>query len=307
MTTERLLLCRPLGGLNDMLCQIERACLYAERFDRTVIVDTGYSKTYFRDRFSGYFASRQARLILEADAVSGRLDQLAVFPNFLAGRVSRYATRFDRDLAQFVEEESGLIPSFDFGRDYAEPLIVHHASGGGTNGIGALARLRLRAPLVEVLLQRLGEVGPRYLGVHVRNTDYKAKYRVDTLVAKIAPDDPIFLATDNRDTVAQFRSLFGAERIHTFASLPATAGVRIHNIDDPTQAHERNRDAILDLVMLALASQLYLFELEPNPYGARYSGFSVLAAHLHDAKPVLKSLISDDLAVLAAAGLNPPP
>ena len=306
MTTERLLLCRPLGGLNDMLCQIERACLYAERFERTVIVDTAYSKTYFRDRFSGYFASRQARLVLDADAV-GRLDQLEVFPKFLAGRVTGYATRFDRDLGQFVEDETGLVPSLDFDRDHAEPLIVHHASGGGTNGIGALARLRLRAPLVEVLLQRLGEVGPRYLGVHVRNTDYKAKYRGDTLVAKIAPDEPIFLATDNRDTVAQFRSLFGAERIHAFASLPATAGVRIHNIDDPALAYERNRDAILDLVMLALASQLYLFELEPNTYGARYSGFSVLAAHLHDAKPVLKSLISDDPAVLAAAGLNPPP
>jgi len=307
MTTERLLLCRPLGGLNDMLCQIERACLYAERFDRTVIVDTTYSKTYFRDRFSGYFASRQARLVLDADAVLGRLDQLEVFPPVLAGRVTGYATRFDRDLGQFVEDETGLVPSFDFGRDYAEPLIVHHASGGGTNGIGALARLRLRAPLVEVLLQRLGEVGPRYLGVHVRNTDYKARYRGDTLVAKIAPDDPIFLATDNRDTVAQFRSLFDPERIHAFASLPATAGVRIHNIDDPAQAYERNRDAILDLVMLAMASQLYLFELEPNPYGARYSGFSVLAADLHDAKPVLGSLISDDPAVLAAAGLNPPP
>src|ERR1019366_9078394 len=127
MTTERLLLCRPLGGLNDMLCQIERACLYAERFDRTVIVDTAYSKTYFRDRFSSYFASRQPRLVLDADAAAERLDQLAVFPNFLAGRVSRYATRFDRDLARFVEEESGLIPSFDFDRDYAEPLIVTHA------------------------------------------------------------------------------------------------------------------------------------------------------------------------------------
>jgi hypothetical protein len=304
MTTERLLLCRPLGGLNDMLCQIERACLYAERFDRTVVVDTDYSKTYFRDRFSAYFVSRQARLVLDADAVLGGLDQLEVFPHILAGRVTRYAARFDRALQRFVEAETGLVPSFDFDRDYAEPLIVHHASGGGTNAIGALARLRLREPLVEVLLQRLGEVGPPYLGVHVRNTDYKARLGADTLAAKIAPDRPIFLATDNRDTVAQFRSLFGAERIHAFASLPAAAGVRIHNIDDPAQAPERNRDAILDLVMLALAKQLYLFELEPNPYGARYSGFSVAAAHLHDTKPVLRRLISDDPAALAAAGLG---
>ncbi len=303
MTTERLLLCRPLGGLNDTLCQIDTACLYAERFDRIVVVDTAYSKTYFRDRFSDYFTSRRPRLVLDADGVSGRLDRLEVFPRFLAGRVSRYATRFDPSLG-FLETETGQPPSFDFARDYAEPLLVHHNSGGGANGVGALARLRLRGPLVETLLHRLRRVGPRYLGVHVRNTDYKAKVRSETLVANIAAGDPIFLATDNRDTVAQFRSLFGDERIRTFANLPVTAGERAHNIADPALAYERNRDAILDLVMLALASQLYLFELEPNPYGARYSGFSVLAAHLHDAKPVLRSVLGDDPAVLAAAGLS---
>jgi hypothetical protein len=36
----RLLVCRPQGGLKDMLCQIEQCCRYAERFDRTVLVET---------------------------------------------------------------------------------------------------------------------------------------------------------------------------------------------------------------------------------------------------------------------------
>jgi len=305
MTTERLLLCRPLGGLNDMLCQIENACRYAERFDRTLIVDTRHhSKTYFRDSFSTYFTSRQDRLVLDAEAALGALDRLEVFPHFLAGRVGAYAVRFDRELRRFVEDQTGLIPSFNFDRDYGEQLLVHHASGGGTHGVRALARLRLRPDLVDVLVQRHGQIGPDYSGVHVRNTDYKARYERTMVSGKIDLSKPIFLATDNRATLAYFLSIFGAERIHAFARLPEAAGERLHHIDDAADAYERNRDAILDVLLLGLASRLYLFELEPNAYGARYSGYSVLAANLHNSKPALRDLISTDPAVLAAVGLG---
>jgi hypothetical protein len=304
MTTERLLLCRPMGGLNDMLCQVEAACRYAERFDRTVVVDTRYrAKFYFRDSFSNYFASRQPRLVLDADAIIDSLDAMDVFPGFLAGRVTTYANRYDYDVHKIVDRETGLPLTFDFERDYAEPLIVHHAIGGGTEAFGALARLRLRPPLVEVLLQRMAAVGPRYSGVHVRDTDYRAKYRRTMLSGKIDLSLPIFLGTDNRDTVTYFRSIFG-ERLHNFANLPAVAGSPAHHIDDLSQAYERNRDAILDLVMLALSSRLYLFEIEPNQWNFQYSGFSVLAANLHNSKPALAALISDDPAVLAAIGLG---
>jgi hypothetical protein len=56
--------------------------------------------------------------------------------------------------------------------------------------------------------------------------------------------------------------------------------------------------------MLAFASRLFLFELEPNAYGARHSGFSVLAANLKNAPAVLAGLISDDRPLLTALGLD---
>jgi hypothetical protein len=307
MTTERLLLCRPMGGLNDMLCQIEQACRYADRYDRTVIVDTRYrARFYFRDSFSNYFASLQDRVVLDADAVIDRLDQLDVFPRFLTGRVTEYDVKYDFDIHRIVEAQCGLPTSFDFNCDYAEPLIVHHAIGGGTHSIGALARLRIATPLLEVLLQRLVAIGGPYSGVHVRNTDYRAKYRRALVAGVVDTSLPLFLATDNRDTVAEFRAVY-ADRVHAFARLPDQAGTAMHHIGDLSEAYERNQDSILDLIMLALASHLYLFELEPNRHGVKYSGFSMLAASLHNDKPVLKSLISTDEAVLTAVGLNPPP
>jgi hypothetical protein len=294
MNTERLLLCRPMGGLNDMLCQIEKACRYAERFDRTVVVDANYYLSrYFRDDLSTYFTSRQSTLILDPAELGERLDEMEVFPGVLAGRVNRYETRYDLDLYQYVDADSGHPLSFDFERDYAERLIVHHDDGGGEMSLGALARLRLRPELRAALSGRLRRIGPRYSGVHVRNTDYRVRYEGLLSAGKIDPTDPIFVATDNVEVVARFRDAFGAERVHSFASLPDLAGYPLHHIRDPQEAYERNRDAILDLLMLALATSLHMFQLEPNPYDIKHSGFSLLAANLRGAPAILAGLIEE--------------
>jgi len=305
LTGARLLLCRPRGGLNDMLCQIEKCCLYAERFGRTVVVDTRYQSFFsFRDSFSNYFVSRRDDLVLDADAVLDRLDRLDVVPACLAGRVTTCRSRFDYDIWKMVDEETGTLLSFDFERDYDASLLVHEAVGGGEISLGALARLRLADGLVEILLERLARIATPYCGVHVRDTDYRAKYERGLAAGKLDTKLPIFLATDNRDVVTRFVAVLGRERVHSFAELPAVAGTPAHNLNDPSLAYPRNRDSILDLVMLALSSHLYLFELEPNTWGVPVSGFSVLAANLHNARPVLKSLISDDPAVLEAIGLG---
>src|SRR6201995_4369148 len=107
MTAGRLVLCRPQGGLNDILCQIEWVCCYAERHGRAVVIDTDYAHANsFRDRFSDYFVSGQRNLILNAAPIAATLEQLAVFPPHLAGRMTRYETRYDRQRSTFVEAES---------------------------------------------------------------------------------------------------------------------------------------------------------------------------------------------------------
>jgi hypothetical protein len=102
----------------------------------------------------------------------------------------------------------------------------------------------------------------------------------------------LFVATDNRSTIEHCKSAFGTERVFSFAKLPAEAGKPIHKTDDRTGAYETNSDAILDLLMLALSKELYLFKLMANPYGLSYSGFSVLAANLKKSGPLLRQLLS---------------
>jgi hypothetical protein len=292
LRSDRLLLCRPQGGLNDILCQIERACRYAERFDRTVFVDTDYPGTrYIRDAFSRYFVSGQARLVLDADAIRGRIDDLEVFPGFLAGRTNRYGARYDHTVKNFVDEETGRPISFDFDTDYPQPLLVHHAAGGGTLSIGALSRIRVSEDLAAQLRERLAAIGRDYVALHIRNTDYRTEYERWLMENRSKIVGPVFVATDNLATVAHCRSILGAERVHSFATLEAEAGQPVHPIADRADAYQRNCDAILDLFMLACARQLYVFKLMPNLHGVNYSGFSMLAANLQRSEHLLERLI----------------
>jgi hypothetical protein len=292
VSAERFLLCQPQGGLNDTLCQIGRACLYAERFDRTVVVDTNHArKPYFRDDLSNYFVSRDRRLLLSPTEAPGLLDEPDVFPVFLKGRLRDYVTCYDRTVSNFVDAENGEAPTFDFEQDYPQRLIVHEACGGGDLSLAALARLRLRDPLREELVRRRALAGPRYSAVHVRYTDYQAGY--ESLTAQqIAPVDPLFVATDNPGVVAHFQALIGADRVLSFASLPHLDGSPFHQPREQDDHAERNRDAILDLLMLTLATRFYILPLKPNANDAEYSGFSMLAANLRENPEPLAGLIA---------------
>jgi hypothetical protein len=272
MDKNRLLLCRPQGGLNDILCQIERCCQYADRFRRTVIVDTNYHcARAFKDHFSRYFVSLRAGLVLNADEIRDYTDDIDVFPNFITGKVSSYYARPDKLKTDYIEEQSGRALTFEFDKDYSERLLVHHASGGGTISLAALSRMRVHDAITDILWKRQRLIGPEYTALHIRNTDYRTEYEQPIVELKSKIRGSLFVATDNRSTIEHCKSAFGTERVFSFAKLPAEAGKPIHKTDDRTGAYETNSDAILDLLMLALSKELYLFKLMANPYGLSYS------------------------------------
>jgi hypothetical protein len=304
MSQERLLLCRPQGGLNDVLCQIERACRYAERYDRTVVVETDYRfSSFFFDSFANYFVSRQPRLLFRSDDQEELADlgeETDVFPPVVAGRLDDYRARYDRKIFHFVEDDSGELLSFDQSRDYPERVLLHHDSGGGNHSLGAFSRLRLHDAVADLLIRRARVIGPGYDAIHIRNTDYKTPYEspVETLAQQLK--GPVFVATDNRNCLAHCQAAFGAERVYAFARLPATPGKPLHHAGGAVDVFEANRDAIIDLLLLALSVNCFAFQLTQNEFGVKYSGFSMLALNLQAAKPVLQRLIGRSDRVLDA-------
>ena len=275
-----------------MLCQIEAAYAYAEKSDRVVVVDTNYRNARaFKDKLSTYFSSRSDRLILDSDAIEDRIDAMTVFPEYLFGRLSTYKLDWGTVVSNWCDSETGSRLSFDFDEIYTEQILLHHACGGGQASLKALSRLQLRDAVIDLLEQRIDAIGQSFSAIHIRNTDYKTDYRSQLEGLKGRVHLPVFVATDDSACREYCIELFGKESVRYFSSLPEESGVPLHAEYLHTSVFIRNSEAILDLLMLALATDFFKISLSPNAHHATYSGFSLLAENLKNAPDILAALI----------------
>ena len=266
---------------------------YADRYGREVIVELDFATaSHFRDDFSFYFTSHDANLILTSAGVRADFDQLQTFPPEFKGRISSYRAQFSTSVMASVDVETGRIPNFDFSRDYSEPLLLSHASGGGIRKAEiALRRLSLSEELRCEVQNRLARIGGSYTSIHIRNTDFTTDYqmRVEALAGKIS--GPIYVATDNQEALQFCKTLFGNTRAFNFSTLPDDGGKPMHS-NALLDARQSNFDAICDLILLASATTYYFFPLSnPQLTGATYSGFSRLAELLHKDKALLRQFV----------------
>ena len=148
----RYLLCRPLGGMNDMMSQIEKCCQYAEQSNRILIIDTNPKNTkFFRDDFSNYFTSHHKNLFLDVSEHKEILNKLHAFPEFLTHRIFDYDSTMwpSKEYAYYYDTSDKSSPptplTFDFSKDYPHPLLVHHMWGGGEMAHLAFLRFRLNS------------------------------------------------------------------------------------------------------------------------------------------------------------------
>ena len=301
---DRFLLCRPQGGLNDMLSQVEACCRYAEQAGRIVIVDTAYAgSSTFHDDFRNYFRSSQARLLLDPSEAGCSFDEMTVMPEFLQGRVSGYTADWRPRRAPhpspggqassgWMDTKTGLPLSFKFNEGHPQELLVHHAEGRRDIALFALMRMTVPPRISDELKRRLDAIGPGYDAIHVRHTDYRSKYEEAIDGLRKAPPRRLFLATDNAEVLQQFRDVLGVDRVFSFSWLPPNAGEPLHKtVLGVEDRFNRNRDAIVDLLMLALSRRLILVRLQDGP---GLSGFSQLANTLWSTKIALKHLLARD-------------
>ena len=295
---DRWVLCRPEGGLNDMLCQIEKCCRFADKTGRSTIVDTAYEhSSSFQDSFDNYFVPRQRRLRLSIDGLRDRIGGLSVYPGELQGRLFDYRHHWDSALSQHVESDSGIPLNFGFSPRRRESVLLHHDAGGGSASKYVFLRMRLHDEIADTLLQRLRQIGGNYTALHIRNTDYQTCYHepIEKLAASV--DGPVFVATDSLAALNDCRQAFGSGRVISFADLSfAVDNQPLHSgRGKEIDLRARNRDAIVDLFLLAIATRLHLFTLASKAgKQGRYSGFSVLARNLSSSATLINSAVGRD-------------
>ena len=295
MTTPppRFLLCRPRGGMNDTLCQIQRCWDYAVRYQRILIIDTTCSGLH--GPFSDFFELRRPRSWIELQLTSRRLadlEPLSCQPEAIAHRIGQYrsAIEWSRDHGIVLKGTRTQI-SFDFNQDHPEAVLVHEQGGGGQGSFDLLEQLRLASSIVAEITGTLERCPRPYVGIHVRNTDYRTDYI--SLFEDLATElrgQRVLVCSDDAAVIQEARQHFWASELLVTSEPPHSQGEPLHHINtfqDISVSHRLAHEALIDLLALGGSSSLHF----RSHRAGESSGFSLLAQHLQRHQDVIKALL----------------
>lgn len=257
----RFILVRPLGGLNDFLCQVGRGMIQAKFRRRVLSVDLTLNDR-FPTNFFDFFQRADTNGLEVTYLDRPRLEHLAesVHPNGLIGRLADPTAWTVRD-EKVVTAEGNQPITWPLWISN-QRLIVHQQWGGG---LLSLLTLNFFSPS-DLLAKRVRERNLKgssvsELNLHFRNTDYKSS--VDVLKR--------FLDSNSS---SQVRIFSDNERPHQ--GIPAEVE---WVFKAPTGIPEKDlSDAILDVLEMSKASEFIPIPIS-HP-STPFSGFGLLARAL---------------------------
>ncbi len=286
---RKYLLCRPKGGLNDTLCQIEKCWRYAETHGRILVVDAKQSGLL--DDFAVYFEQRRngsdVKLSLDNEMLLS-MDQMNVRPETVSGRIADYEAYYEIDVHNYLEAKSSRQLAFDMERDHPETLLVHHQCGGGAMSVDCLERLKLRSRVAAEVNKRLSTIDGSYSAIHVRNTDMDTDYRpfFEEMKPKLT-GKTVLMCSDDVGCIEYAKRYFDESNVVTISDIPDTGGQSLHE-GSAFYGYTVNLDAIADLLAMA-ASEEVLFA---NTTRGTVSGYSRFARLLNRRQDIVRGLLS---------------
>jgi hypothetical protein len=165
---KKYILCRPVGGLNDILCQIEKCCRYAEKFNRILIVDTYKSQGLLGQNFLDFFFFKDPKIhvIFTVNKYIKFLNTLTCFPPIIQNNIRKWHYFPNRQ-----------ITTFNFKKNYEELLLYHESTSGGVLSHSLFNRIQLNSKVKLKVKKYLNQkLNFEYAGVHIRNTDLQSNY-----------------------------------------------------------------------------------------------------------------------------------
>ncbi|MDR1555188.1 MAG: hypothetical protein LBS39_04080 [Campylobacteraceae bacterium] len=289
---KKIVFCRPRGGLNDMLTQIQKCYEYAKKYDRKLYIDS--SKSGFLDSLGNYFIMANEVYFEEfEDFVQYNF---TVYPTCLENNIINYQSIWSNENRCVVHITTNEPIRFNFSKHYEEDILVHEQDGGGL-GVEAFEWLKLNEKVKIHIVSIIEKLG-KYDAIHVRNTDYKTDYKTFFENIKDNLGNKIVLCTDDLQCQLYAKSFFG-NKLCIATELPNTQGKTLHmniNLD----RYSTNLNALTDLFILASGENLYFSTILPrkeNPFtmgGMGVSGFSKLAKALHERQDLVKKILYEN-------------
>lgn len=302
----KYLLCRPTGGLTDILSQIGRSIEYAKCHKRYLIIDTNISD-FFNEPLSNYlFPSHHLRATVGlSKMLISKLDRISCKPAGIQGRLNTYKAQqipgadralISQRLGHFTNLEDAQTReplTFNFKIEHSEDLLVHHCSGNDlNNALTSLTHLWPAPKLHRSVLRRLSELPDAYDALHVRHTDLASDLDLAANLADENRDIPLLVSTDSHFAARELAKKVQS-RLIIFASKPLNPAefgladrATTHKNASALPRSEVNRAAFVDLICLARARNLISAPLI-NGQCKTSSGYFQLAQKLRQSRRIL--------------------
>jgi hypothetical protein len=274
---SKSLLVRPLGGLNDVLCQIEFARRIALRTGRRLIVQTETGSPGLRHRFAQKFSEifefvdKGSELEIHS-LFTNQVRPLSVWPVLY----SSFGSWLEKSLEEFTkgtQVQSRLDHTYP--RNY--DLAVHEGFGGGPASFSLLEHVRLKNSILLAYEKAHSELPENCVAVHFRNTDYRSSYEyLSESISLLDPEKSVLLASDDESSFNRIRADH-PNRVIIFASAISMQS----GLAQPTEL------AVLELLLIAKCEDLILIPIQWSDSNAEgFSGFGRLCQHVWSVRQI---------------------
>lgn len=278
--TDKIVLCRPHGGLNDTLCQIQHCFAYCRKFNRRLILDT--SRSGLHDNFLRYFEFTDSSVRVDdwqAFKAESDTSSATVLPNISPDLLDTYEVELG-ECGVYFDIDTMTPLSFDRAKDHPQDILIHEACGGGINSYWLLKYLTPTDFLISELRNRLSHLPSPYIGIHIRNTDLETDHikLLNDLDYAISGQGVLF-CTDSGKLQADLKAGDGhTASAHFVAELDPISSDPLHGVESTNT--DSNLAMFADLVALSQSRKLFFSFTKEG----RISGFSGLAYALHCSK-----------------------
>jgi len=274
---SKSLLVRPLGGLNDVLCQIEFARRIAIRTGRRLIIQTETGSPGLRHRFAQKFseifefADEGSELQIHS-LFTGQVRPLSVWP----ATYSSIGSWLGKSLEEFTEGaqfqsrlENSPPPNYD--------LVVHEGFGGGPSSFSLLEHVRLKNSILHAYEKVNPELPKNCVAVHFRNTDYRSSYtNLSESISLLDPEKPVLLTSDDEASFKRLRADHPNREIIFASAISIRSG-----LSQPTEL------AVLELLLISKCEDLILIPLQSPDFNLEvFSGFGRLCQRVWSVRQI---------------------
>lgn len=284
---DKILICQPIGGINDLLCQIGICIEYAEKYNRKLIIDTSMSD--MNDHFSNYFNTNNLGKNIQLKLNKCQMHLFSKDPLF-----PNYFLLSDESNTHYTS----ILPD----RDCSEKYIIHRTFGGGGMSFYALKYFKLNNYLIKKIKKKKEMLG-EYHAVMIRHTDYNSDYeKILAELEQMQIDVPLFLFTDNYKVqdyarTLSFKKLIVNENLFK-SDAPNTPIMHSSRFLPNVTPKMINDEVLTDLFLAALSEHIYPTYISGFCNSREFedkqisSGFVNLAIHLNTNRRLLNNILT---------------